>query len=278
MTTNKFVDLEALNLRKTPDSSSLANRIGILHLGQPVKEIGAAAVTGWVEIEAEIDGRTETGVVKAEIDGLMSLREPVSLAREALVAEAIKEWLRFEKGQGKEHIDPFFKFVGEMWKAIGLNHLDGRDRGTPWSAAAISFMVRHAGNTFPKYKKFKFAEAHHSYMHDSIVQRKAGNSDTPFWGFRIFEKHPQIGDIVGNWRESPSDFDDAEAGRSFPSHCDIIVSVRPDFVLAIGGNVSQSVSITQYKKRPNGTLDENKKFNKIGKQTSEVFIHMVNQV
>jgi hypothetical protein len=45
-------------------------------------------------------------VVKAEIDGLPSLREPVSPSREALVGEAIKEWLRFEKGQGIENDDP----------------------------------------------------------------------------------------------------------------------------------------------------------------------------
>lgn len=276
--TDKFVDLEALNFRKTPDSSSLANRIGVLHLGQPVKEIKPASVAGWVEIDAVIGGATIHGFVKTEIDGLASLREPVSKEREALVAEAIKEWLRFEKGQGQEHIHPFSGFVGDMWKAIGLD-LNGEDRGVPWSAAAISFMVRHAGETFSKYKKFKFASAHHRYMHDSIVQRKAKNSDTPFWGCRLFENHPQIGDIVGNWREFPSEFDDAEAGKSFPSHCDIIVSVRPDFVLAIGGNVAHSVSITRYKKRPSGTFDENKKFSKkSGEQISEVIIHMINKM
>lgn len=151
--TDKFVDLEALNLRSAPDASTLANRIGILHLGQPVKEIGPVSPVGpvsaerWVEIDAELNGATKRGVVKAEIDGLPSLREPVSAAREVLVAEALKEWLRFKKGQGLEHHDPFFKFVGQMWQAIGLN-LDGKDRDAFWSAAAISFMVRHAGAAF----------------------------------------------------------------------------------------------------------------------------------
>lgn len=276
--TDKFVDLEALNLRSAPNSSSLANRIGILHLGQPVKEIGPAPVAGWVEIDAEISGATKRGFVKAEINELASLREPVSEAREALVAEAIKEWLRFEKGQGIENDDPFFKFVGDMWKAIGHNDLDGKDKDVPWSAAAISFMVRHAGGTFPNYKNFKFAAAHARYMHDSIVQRKANNTSAPFWGFRLHERQPEIGDIVGKWRKTKKEFADAEISDDFFSHADIIVSVRPDFVLAIGGNVSQSVSITQYKKTPGGTLDENKKFNSQGKQTSGVFIHMVNQV
>lgn len=264
--TDKFVDLEALNLRSAPDASTLANRIGILHVGQPVKEIGPASAVGWVEIDAEINGATKRGVVKAEIGGLLSLREPVSPAREALVAEAIKEWLRFEKGQGLEHHDPFFKFVGEMWRAIGEN-LDGKDRDAFWSAAAISFMVRHAGAAFLKYKNFKFAASHSRYMHDSIVQRKANNKEAPFWGFRLHENRPEIGDIVGRWRVTPRDFDDAAARDDFKSHTDIIVSVRPDFVLAMGGNVRQSVNITRYVKTGAGFLaPENK-----------VFIHLVNQ-
>lgn len=264
--TDKFVDLEALNLRSAPDASTLANRIGILHLGQPVKEIGPVSATGWVEIDAKIDGAAKRGVVKAEIDDLPSLREPVSPAREALVAEATKEWLRFEQGQGLEFQDPYFRFVGEMWRAIGLN-LDGKDRDAFWSAAAISFMVRHAGTAFPKYKNFKFAQSHARFMHDSIVQRKANNKEAPFWGFRLHEKKPEIGDIVGRWRVTKRDFSDAESRDDFKSHSDIIVSVRPDFVLAIGGNVRQSVNITRYSKTGAGFLaPENK-----------VFIHLANQ-
>jgi len=266
--TDKFVDLEALNLRSAPNSSSLANRIGILHLGQPVNEIGPADTAGWVEIDAKIGGATKRGFVKAEINELASLREPVSEAREALVAEAIHEWLRFEQGLGKEHIDPFTGFVGQMWQAIGLD-LNGDDVGVPWSAAAISFMVRNAGKHFPKYNNFKFAAAHWKYMHDSIKKQKAGDASAPFWGFRLFQKQPEIGDIVGQWRESgPHDFDDAAAGRAFASHCDIIVSERPDFVLAIGGNVKNSVRISRYVKTPGGFIDDN---------NDDTIILMVNQ-
>lgn len=264
--TDKFVDLEALNLRKTPDSSSLDNRIGILHLGQPVKEIGPASVAGWLAINVEIEGAIKSGFVKAEIGGLLSLREPVSPAREALVAEAIKEWLRFEKGQGKENINPFTGFVGEMWKAIGLN-LDGDDVGMPWSSPANSFMVRNAGKNFPKYQNFIFAAASWKYMHDSIKKQKADDASAPFWGFRLFEKQPEIGDIVGKWRLQPHDFDDAAEGRAFASHCDIIVSVRPDFVLAISGNVKNSVNISRYDKSPSGFLaDEGGVFMLLGNQ------------
>jgi hypothetical protein len=270
----KYVDLEALNLRSEPVVSA-NTRIGILHLGQPVEELGQAGAAAWVRIRAEIAGVPKEGVVKAEIEaqsptGLFtkaSLRDPVSDAREALVAKAIKEWLRFEKGQGLEHHDPFFRFVGEMWHSIDLN-LDGTDRDIPWSAAAISFVVRHAGQTFPRYNNFKFAPAHSRYLHDSIIKRRQNDGNAPYWGFRLFERQPQIGDIVGKWRVTPRDFDDAERSDAFKSHSDIIVSISPDFVLAIGGNVGQSVNITQYAKTASGFLAAR----------DGVFIHMVNQV
>lgn len=264
----KFIDVESLNLRSSPSSSSPANRIGTLYLGHPVDEIGPATVPGWTEVKTMIDDTNHTGVVKSAIDGIPSLRDPVAPAREALAAQAIKEWLRFERGQGKEHHSPFYKFVGEMWQAIGMD-LNGKDRDVPWSAAAISFMVRNAGDDskFPKYKSFKFAAAHSRYMHDSIVQRDKNNNNAPFWGFQLHEKRPQIGDIVGKWRVTRRDFEDARAGDGFKSHSDIIVSIRNDHVLAIGGNVSDSVSITRYEKIPVGFLAA----------VNKVFMLMVNQ-
>ncbi|AXK40300.1 SH3 domain-containing C40 family peptidase [Crenobacter cavernae] len=262
---DKFVDLEALNIRSAPVISA-STRIGILHLGLRVEELGSASEEGWVKIRVIDDGSPLEGVVKSEIDGVATLRDPVSLAREVLVGEAIKEWLRFEKGQGMEHHDPFYKFVGEMWQSIKLD-LDGKDRDTPWSAAAISFMVRNAGKQVPNYKQFKFAASHSKFMHDSILKRKNSDTDAPFWGFRLHEKRPQIGDIVGKWRETPKDFEDAASGNAFKSHSDIIVSVKPDHVLAIGGNVDQSVSITRYEKTAAGFLAPK----------NATFIHLVNQ-
>jgi hypothetical protein len=261
----KFVDLEALNLRSAPEMTP-ETRIAILHLGQPVDVLSPAPEFGWIRIKTTVDGVTKTGVVKAEINGQQSLRNPVSPQREALVAQAIAEWLRFEKGQGQEHHAPYFTYIGEMWQAIGLN-LDGRDRDQFWSAAAISFMVRNAGSTVPKYMKFKFAAAHARYMHDAILRREKNDTKAPFWGFRLHEIKPEIGDIACKWRESPRDFDDAANSDAFKSHTDIIVSVQPDFVLAIGGNVGQSVNITRYAKTGAGFLAPQ----------DQVFMHMVNR-
>jgi hypothetical protein len=146
----------------------------------------------------------------------------VAEAREGLVAQAISEWLRFEKGLGRETVDPFFKYVGEMWKAIDIS-LDGKDTDVPWSAAAISFMVGNAGKKFAKYKKFRFAPAHSRYIFGSIGRRMNNDETTPFWGMRLFEAQPQLGDIVCKWRETPQTFETAAVSDAYKSHCDIIV-------------------------------------------------------
>ncbi|MDO8777612.1 MAG: DUF2272 domain-containing protein [Burkholderiaceae bacterium] len=254
-----FVDVEALNLRS---QSGIApnNRLGILHLGQLVQVLDGGTEK-WHKVRTKLNETDVEGFVAMEIPaqpatGFVphpSLRNPVSDAREVLVAAAIKQWLRFAKGLGRENIDPFYKYVGEMWKALKVN-LDGKDVDTPWSAAAISFMVQIAATSLPSYAKFKFAAAHSKYMHDSIVKRNRGDTSVPFWGVQLHEALPQIGDIVGRWREVPRTFQDAATSDSFKSHSDVIVSVSPDFVLAIGGNISNSVGISRYPKMPSGHL------------------------
>ena len=256
-----YVDAEALNFRSKPEVSP-GTRRGVLHLCQPVEVLGDAGSPGWARLKAKIDGAEQEGFVSARF-----LRAPVTDAREALIAEAIREWLRFEKGLGREMEDPFAGFVGDMWQAIGFD-LDGRDRDVPWSAAAISFMVRNAGKDFAKYRGFRFAAAHARYVHDSIVKRETGDEAAPFWGFRLHERRPELGDMVCRWRETPRDFDDARASDSFKSHCDIIVRISPDEVFAIGGNVGHSVSITRYDKTASGFLAD----------SNGVFAHLVNRV
>jgi hypothetical protein len=256
-----YVDAEALNLRSEPEISP-DTRLGILHLCQAVDVLGQSETPGWVRVSAELDGRMQQGVVSRQF-----LRAPATDAREALIAQTIGEWLRFEKGLGREFDDPFAGYVGEMWQAIGMS-LDGRDRDVPWSAAAISFMVRNAGRTFPHYQNFRFAAAHARYIHDAIVKRRADDTRAAFWGFRLHERRPELGDMVCRWRETERDFDDAAASDTFKSHCDIIVRITADEVFAIGGNVNHSVSITRYGKTPSGFLAD----------SSNVFAHLVNRV
>ena len=134
-----------------------------------------------------------------------------------------------------------------MWRKIGLN-LDGTDRDQPWSAAAVSFMVRNAGT---KYRKFKFAASHSKYIHHAIKAREAEDRSVPFWGFRLNELKPEVGDIVckDNPEFAPAvNFDVARGLDTYRSHCDIIMKIDSpnQRILAIGGNVSQSVNIAVY--------------------------------
>jgi hypothetical protein len=250
----RHVNVTALNLRSTPSASSSANVLRTLSLGQPVEIIGDQQ-SGWWPVRLT-DG-SERGFVKALIDdsngiGTPSLRIPVDAAREALVAEAVRLWERFKFGQGKETVDPFFKMVGEMWAAIELPH-DGRD-DIPWSAAAISFMVRQAAASHAGYKQFKFAASHSKYIHDAIVN--AGQARVPFHGFQLFEHKPQLGDLVARSREGAISFEQAAASDAFKSHTDIIVAIHADVVYAIGGNVSDSVSVARYPKTDRGHLSD----------------------
>jgi hypothetical protein len=227
------VDGTELNLRREPVVRS-DTLIASLPFGHAVDVLGDAPVAGWKSVRTQIGGTAATGFVAGD-----RLREPASAMKEALIAEAAAQWERFDRGQGPENVDPFAGFVGEMWRAIGMN-LDGRDRDQPWSAAFISFVARRAG-----YNGFKFAAAHATYIHDSIVKRQAGQ-DSPFWGFRLNEHSPVLGDLVCRNRSGGTiTFAQAAKDDGFISHCDIVIQVGTRFIKVVGGNVGDSVRIRQ---------------------------------
>lgn len=258
----KYVNTRGLNFRSEPRVVE-DTKITTLHLGQSVEIIGQADRPGWLTAEIQLNGNTQSGFISEKF-----LRVPVSKEREQLIFQAIAEWERFELGLGKETQDPYFKFVGEMWRAIGMD-LDGRDTDVPWSAAAISFMIRNAGEKIPssKYSKFRFAAAHARYINDSISRRDGNDQDTPFWGFRLGERKPQLGDLVCRARAGQSlTFDFARNTGFFKSHCDLIVGMSDEKVLTIGGNVGNSVRVTEYDLTPSGFLDD----------TNEVFMFLGN--
>lgn len=240
------VKTDTLNLRSTPAKES-GNIVRALPLAQEVNVIAGTATDRWWQVKTLIDGAPLSGYVSAAF-----LRQPVSAAKETLISAAMTEWLRFKQGNGLEDDDPYYKFVGEYWKKLGLK-LDGRDTDQPWSAAFISFVINEAN-----YSGFKSAAAHHHYIRDAIEKRKS--SDTaPFWGFNLDEHKPQLGDMVCQWRESSVTFDRLPSG-GFKSHCDIIVEIRDNEVRAIGGNVGNSVSISTFQLDASGFLKPGKVF------------------
>jgi hypothetical protein len=233
-----FVKTEGLNLRQTPNGTIIRP----LTLAEPVTDLGPADTQGWRNVQVG----AEQGVVFAKY-----LREPATAEIEALVAACVTEWLRFNKGTADEKADPFFKFVGEMWQAIGLNH-DGRSKDQdgndiPWSAAFISFVVRRAG---PKYAQFKFAQGHSKFSNDAIQARVLQRQDKPFWGFRATEVKPEVGDIIHRNRSSNGvmqtfSYDLAANHSDFTSHSDIVMEVTEGVARVIGGNIGDTVSMNR---------------------------------
>lgn len=229
------VKSESLNLRKTPEIND-ENIIASLPLAQEVEIITSNPADRFWQVKTTVNGSTLNGFVSAAF-----LRKPVSDAKELLVSAAVKEWLRFDRGNKLEFESPQDKFIGEYWKQLGLD-FTGDDRKQPWSAAFISFVARAAG-----YSNFKFASAHSTYVHDAVDKRNANITTAPFWGFNVNEHKPRLGDLICRTRGGVSiiSMDSLPVG-GFKSHCDIVVEVRDSEVRTLGGNVNQTVSITPY--------------------------------
>jgi hypothetical protein len=237
------VKADSLNLRSSPEIKA-GNIITSLPLAQSVEVITGNPTDRFWKVSTTVDGNNLTGYVSAAF-----LRQPTNDAKEALISAAVKEWLRFERGDRFENQDPQYKYVGEYWAKIGLGSLDGRNRDVPWSAAFISFIARAAG-----YNNFKFAAAHSTYVYDAVDKRRANDTTAPFWGFRIDKHKPQLGDLVCRWRENPIMSIDALPQGGFKSHCDVVVKFETQRFGHSVGNVGNSVSIDTYPLNSNGFL------------------------
>lgn len=237
------VKTDGLNLRRTPRVEP-NNIILSLPLSHEVEVVNAPPGQTFCEVRTSLNGSSHSGFVHAGF-----LREPLSRLKESLLNEAIKEWIRFKRGAGKEMNAPFFRFVGEYWQSIG-HSLDGRDRDQPWSAAYISFVVRNAN-----YTGFKFSPSHARYILDAMEKRQNNRTTAPFWLFRLNEHKPQLGDLVCLRRQNGVTFDNLPPG-GFKSHCDIVVEIRDQTIRALGGNVNESVSLSTFSLTSAGFLKE----------------------
>jgi hypothetical protein len=117
--------------------------------------------------------------------------------------------------------------------------------GTPWSAAFISFVVKNAHLS----KSFAFAEAHTTYMSDSKRAKLADDRSHAYWAVRLNERRLQVGDLVGAYRTGGSCGSSVKTYESLPgdfcSHCDLVVAIRGGKAVTIGGNVSNTVKVTE---------------------------------
>jgi Uncharacterized protein conserved in bacteria (DUF2272) len=171
----------------------------------------------------------------------------------AIEAVAIQEWQFFGQQSydinnhtvrvgHKEGEEGWYERVGTYWHdGVNINGIDGRDHGVPWSAAFISWVMKTAGAG----DRFRYSSQHSVYISQAIRDFLQGRA-AGFWGRRLNEQKPKVGDLVCWGREAGVDYDHQHGG-DYAGHCDIVVDVRPDEVDIVGGNVGDSVT-----KRPLG--------------------------
>lgn len=249
--TTRIISTEGTRFRKAPNGTIIRN----LTIGDHVVDLGASE-NGWHKVKI----KDEEGFVYGNY-----LRKPNRPEIETLLRCAFDEWLRFDKGYASEKNDPFYKYVREMWAALGepydglSKYENGED--VPWSAAFISWIVRKAGKP---YANFQFTSSHSVFVNNAIKARITNRLDKPFWGYRINEKKPELGDIIQRNRSANNfTYSYAENHSQYISHSDIVVEVTPDVVRVLGGNVSNTVNmgtdLQEYEIDSDGYLKPNQK-------------------
>lgn len=92
-------------------------------------------------------------------------------------------------------------------------------------------------------ERFSYSASHATYISKSIRDRNQGNAKALYWGYRLNEHKPQVGDLVC-WDRDPDkvvDYDHQHLGN-YSSHTDLVVSVGTNEIEIIGGNVGNSVT------------------------------------
>lgn len=227
----RFVAADGLFLRSEPNGETDDNIIATLYYGDAARVSGAPTANGYIRSRVQRGEETLQGFLATTY-----LREPEAPEIERLVREATDEWRRFDRGKGVETVEPYSSYINEMWTARGRPDLTGRDTDWFWSAAFISFVLENANFT-----KTRLSTQHSVYIHEAIQNRITG-ANRDFWGYRRREAKPQVGDIICQWRDHETTFDEAEMSSDFPGHTDLVIAVRPNACITLGGNVANATS------------------------------------
>ena len=135
----------------------------------------------------------------------------------------------------READEGYWQRVGDYWRAVDRD-LTGKDTDEAWSAAFISYVMKEAGAG----SRFFYSEWHAHYIREAIRARQTGDASYGFWGYRLSERAPMVGDLVGYSRQDGVDFENQP--EVYKSHTDLVVAVRPGEIDVIGGNVEDSVT------------------------------------
>lgn len=148
-----------------------------------------------------------------------------------------------------EAISPWAERIATYWERIG-EHWTGRTN-EPWSAAFISWCVYQAGAA----ERFAYNKAHAEYIHWAIRNKLDNKPTAPFVGLKLKDTPLQRGDIVGGSRNGAHiSYEAAAKTTGFDAHCDIVIEVTPRLVKTIGGNVTDTVTLTERAVTADGRL------------------------
>lgn len=168
--------------------------------------------------------------------------------KKKLVNLAQEEHKAWGYGQIKEGSQDTIQRLRNYWeKGAGIKRDDNYYVNEAWSSAFISYLMRLAGAG----DDFKYSTSHSRYIEQAVRNRKEKN-DKPFKGYKPEEVKVEVGDLVCYPRQSGVTYD---SPSGYMSHCDLIVSVKDNVAVGIGGNVSNSVSKKTYKLN-NGKVDK----------------------
>ena len=212
-------------------------------------------------------------------------RYPASL-RQAMLTVAEREWRAFGRTiidyrQGEPNLtkvalqenDPdvfdrlvnYWTALGTYWAPFVAEQTAWRDAGRtdlwarePWSAAFISYVLKEAG---VGRGDFQFSASHWRYIDYAAETDKNLGAQALYQPVDARDVVPGLGDLIcgdrsGDDRPRLTCMADraSEAGRKRKLHCDLVVGRTADAVLAIGGNVSDSVALCLYPVDQNGRL------------------------
>jgi len=181
-----------------------------------------------------------------------------------IVAVAKAEWEFFGRQEfdisgkkirdGKDETEEsFWQRVGIYWRDGTGKNLTGKNDDFPWSATFISYVMRKAGAG----ERFRYSAQHSVYIREAIKARERANKKYGFWGYRLTERSPEVGDLVCYAREAGISFDTQSA--NYKSHADIVIAKSGDAIQVLGGNVGNSVSVKFLKINAKGQLaDKNR--------------------
>lgn len=223
------------------------------------KEIAAVLKAGsepvdWTVIRVkEAGSERDMDVLLYRPDGgawAQGLVQATAGLREEIVAVAVAEWEWFGEQEinvdgrricdGKqEGSDDGSERVALYWsEGVGEPGITGKDHNQYWSAAFISYVMLKAGTG----ALFRRSDHHSEYIYSAMVAARNQANSYGYWGARLKDHAPELGDLVCAWREKEVTFDDAQNEGWYAAHCDLVVGKTDTTVTVIGGNVSQSVT------------------------------------